>query len=79
MSGGGAHNNFLIERLGANSPNASVASSELYAIPVSAKEAIAFAFFAKAYVEDIPIHLTSTTGARLATVLGSMSRASRQS
>jgi anhydro-N-acetylmuramic acid kinase len=78
VSGGGAMNKYLIERLEANAPFARVASSELYGIPVNAKEAIAFAFFAKAFVEDIAIHLPSTTGAIRKATLGSMSCALQQ-
>ena len=74
VSGGGAMNKYLMERIEANAPNARIASSELFSIPVNAKEAIAFAFFAKAFVEEIPVHLPATTGASRATVLGSMSR-----
>jgi anhydro-N-acetylmuramic acid kinase len=78
VSGGGALNKYLMERLEANAHFASVASSEIYGIPVSAKEAIAFAFFAKAFVEEIQIHLPTTTGASHRATLGSISRALQQ-
>jgi anhydro-N-acetylmuramic acid kinase len=75
VSGGGARNTYLIERIEANVHDARVVSSDAYAIPSNAKEAIAFAFFAKAFVEAIPIHLPHTTGASRQTSLGSLSRA----
>jgi anhydro-N-acetylmuramic acid kinase len=77
MSGGGARNAFLVERLIACAPNARVVSSDTFDIPVSAKEAMAFAFFAKAFLEEIPIHLPRTTGARAHATLGTLAKAPR--
>ena len=75
VSGGGALNRFLMERIEKNlDKNIRVASSETFGIPVKAKEAIAFAFFAKAFVENISIHLPKTTGAIRKTTLGSLSK-----
>ncbi len=74
VSGGGAFNTYLLERIAANAPNASVVTSDTYGIPPQAKEAIAFAFFAKAFIENIPIHLPKTTGAKRKVILGSLSR-----
>jgi anhydro-N-acetylmuramic acid kinase len=75
MSGGGAFNKYLLERIKANaSPHLSIRTSDAYGIPPKAKEAIAFAFFARAFVEAIPIHLPKTTGASRQTMLGSLSR-----
>ncbi len=79
MSGGGTRNTFLVERIKTNAPNANVISSDVFGIPVSAKEAIAFAFFAKAFLEEIPIHLPRTTGARTRATLGSLAKAARLS
>jgi len=76
VSGGGAFNGYLMERLTANAPSARVCTSDAYGIPPKAKEAIAFAFFAKAFIEKIPIHLPSTTGAQRRVTLGSLSRGS---
>ncbi len=75
VSGGGAFNNYLLERMKANAAsNASISSSDAFGIPAKAKEAIAFAFFAHAFIEAIPIHLPSTTGASRRTTLGALSR-----
>ncbi len=75
VSGGGAFNNYLLERIKKNaSLNASISSSDDFGIPAKAKEAIAFAFFAKAFIEGLPIHLPATTGASRQTTLGSLSR-----
>jgi anhydro-N-acetylmuramic acid kinase len=75
VSGGGAFNNYLFERMKTNAPqHANIRSSDDFGIPAKAKEAIAFAFFAHAFVEAIPIHLPKTTGASRQTTLGSLSR-----
>jgi anhydro-N-acetylmuramic acid kinase len=79
VSGGGARNTYLMERLRASITNARVASSDVFGIPSNAKESIAFAFFAKAFVERIAIHLPQTTGAAHRTALGSLSRGSANS
>ena len=74
VSGGGAFNTFLLERILANIPRASsVTTSAACGIPPKAKEAIAFAFFAQAFIDRLPIHLPATTGARRSAVLGSLS------
>jgi anhydro-N-acetylmuramic acid kinase len=75
ISGGGAFNTFLLERMKANALSyTNVSSSDDFGIPAKAKEAIAFAFFAHAFVEAIPIHLPKTTGASRQTTLGCLSR-----
>ncbi|HEY3875361.1 MAG TPA: anhydro-N-acetylmuramic acid kinase [Candidatus Kapabacteria bacterium] len=76
VSGGGAFNRFLIERIENNiSQNkVRVFRSDAFSLPVQAKEAIAFAFFAKAFIEKIAIHLPFTTGAARQTTLGTLSR-----
>ncbi len=73
-SGGGVRNTFLMKRLAAELPAATVLSSDDAGIPAQAKEAIAFAFFAKAYLDEKVIHLPETTGASKAVLLGSLSR-----
>jgi anhydro-N-acetylmuramic acid kinase len=75
VSGGGAFNKFLLDRLRSNAPeSAGILTSDDVGIPAKTKEAIAFAFFARAFVESITIHLPSTTGASHRTVLGSLSK-----
>jgi anhydro-N-acetylmuramic acid kinase len=75
VSGGGAFNTFLLERMNANAlEHMIIQSSDTFGIPPKAKEAIAFAFFAYAFVESIPIHLPSTTGATRRTTLGTLSK-----
>jgi anhydro-N-acetylmuramic acid kinase len=73
-SGGGVKNIFLIKRLKKLLPNCQIKISDEFGIPSQAKEAIAFAYFAKAYVDEIPIHLPTTTGANKKLILGSFSR-----
>ncbi len=69
-SGGGVRNTFLMERIAANIPNAHVHRSDEFGIPSQSKEALAFAWFAKACIYDEIIHLPSTTGATKAVILG---------
>ena len=78
ISGGGALNAFLLQRLSMNFENnfldTRILLSDSFGIPVKAKEAIAFAFFAKAFLEETPIHLPKTTGASRRLILGSLSK-----
>jgi anhydro-N-acetylmuramic acid kinase len=61
VTGGGAHNKFLMERFRAVSPQCE------YVIPddltVDFKEALIFAFLGDLYIEDIPNCVSSVTGA----------------
>lgn len=74
VSGGGAYNTFLLERLQKLTKSASVLASTHIGIEPQAKECIAFAYFARANMLRQTIHLPSTTGASHATILGSLSR-----
>lgn len=61
VTGGGAFNKYLVERMQANTPEA------LYVVPdsltVNFKEALIFAFLGALYMADIPNCLSSVTGA----------------
>jgi len=71
VSGGGTKNQFLLQRLSALAqPNKVIPSDDL-GIPSQLKEAIAFAFFAEAFLDNSLIHLPRTTGASHAVILGS--------
>jgi anhydro-N-acetylmuramic acid kinase len=73
LSGGGSKNGFLVERIkhllreGSN-----VLLSHELGIDEQAKESIAFAFFAKARINEHVIHLPRTTGASRSILLGSI-------
>lgn len=69
-SGGGAHNLFLIERLRALLPSLTFYKSTDFGLPISAKEAIAFALLADRTLHGLPGNLPAVTGARRAVVLG---------
>ncbi len=73
VSGGGAKNIYLMESL-RRARNCVVTTSESLGIPVHEKEAIAFAYFAKAFIDDELIHLPRTTGATKQVMLGCMSK-----
>lgn len=73
-SGGGAKNTWMMSRLEMLLPGTRVTNTDRLGIPAQSKEAIAFAFFAYAFVNGLSIHLAATTGARRTTTLGSLSR-----
>jgi anhydro-N-acetylmuramic acid kinase len=74
-SGGGTRNGYLMERLQSALPKAVIKTSDELGIPSQSKEALAFAWFAKAFLDDMIIHLPSTTGARKKTPLGVLAKA----
>ena len=74
VSGGGARNKFLMQRLAELLPEMEVELSDRYGLPVDAKEAIAFAVLADRTMHGLPGNLPSVTGARRPVVLGAVSR-----
>jgi anhydro-N-acetylmuramic acid kinase len=73
VSGGGAHNLFLMEALQEALPYARVATSAEVGIDVDAKEAIAFAILAHRTWKRLPSNLPSATGATRSVILGKVS------
>jgi len=69
ICGGGVHNQFLIERLRAQSAF-TIKSTEEFGIPPDWVEAIAFAWLAKQTLNRQPGNLPSVTGAKKNTILG---------
>ncbi len=74
ISGGGAHNRFLIDRIRDLLPELDFHLSDGYGLPVDAKEAIAFALLADRTLQGLPGNLPAVTGARHAVILGKISR-----
>ncbi len=74
VSGGGANNRTLMAQLASLLPELSIATTADFGIPVSAKEAIAFAVLAWESFHQRPANLPSATGARRAVVLGTLTR-----
>ncbi|MGH9404250.1 MAG: anhydro-N-acetylmuramic acid kinase [Terriglobia bacterium] len=74
VSGGGAHNAFLLERLGELLQPLRLLKSDDFGLPVDAKEAIAFALLADRTLHGLPGNLPAVTGARRAVVLGKLCR-----
>ena len=60
--GGGAHNDWLMQRLAASFPRAEVHSADKLNIAADAIEAVAFAWFAKQRIALEPIRLTTGSG-----------------
>jgi anhydro-N-acetylmuramic acid kinase len=73
VSGGGAHNSYLMERLGALLKPRVTTSAE-FGIDVDAKEAILFAVLAYETYQRRAGNLPSATGARKPVILGKISR-----
>ncbi|MGI8741023.1 MAG: anhydro-N-acetylmuramic acid kinase [Bryobacteraceae bacterium] len=69
VSGGGAHNGFLMERLRQLLPQTVKTSSD-YGVDIDAKEAIAFAVLAYESFHGRPGNVPSATGARRAVICG---------
>lgn len=74
ISGGGARNRFVTDRLRDLLPELRVELSDRYGLPVDAKEAIAFAVLADRTLHGLPGNLPAVTGARRAVVLGKLVR-----
>lgn len=73
VSGGGAHNRFLMERLRALLPDLTFYMSTDFGLPVDAKEAMAFALLADLTLHGLHGNIPAVTGARHAVVLGKIS------
>ncbi len=72
VSGGGAHNKFLMERLRELLPKLKADISDKYGLPVDAKEAIAFAILADRTMHGLAGNLPSVTGASRPVILGKL-------
>lgn len=73
LTGGGAFNTFLVERMAANAPQSE------YVVPdnmtVNFKEALIFAFLGALYINNIPSCLKSVTGAKYDNIGGALYKA----
>ncbi len=70
VSGGGARNQILMERLADLLPDLKIELSDRHGLPIDAKEAIAFALLADRTMHGLPGNLPGVTGAKRAVVLG---------
>lgn len=75
VSGGGTHNKTLMKKLECLFAPIPVKSIDDLGIPSQAKEPLAFAFLGLRALQGKPNHLPSTTGAKHARILGSITRA----
>ncbi|MEV5014457.1 anhydro-N-acetylmuramic acid kinase [Streptomyces sp. NPDC053780] len=72
VSGGGAHNPVLMGMLAEELPGVPLGPSDALGLPSDAKEALAFALLGFLTVHGLPGAIPSGTGARRATLLGSI-------
>lgn len=70
VSGGGAHNSYLMERLTALLPERRVETSTAHGVDIDAKEAVLFAVLAYESFHHRPCNIPSATGAKRGVVLG---------
>jgi anhydro-N-acetylmuramic acid kinase len=73
VSGGGAHNLFLMERLCELLPGRRIVTSREFGMDIDAKEAVLFAVLAYETWNGRPSNVPSATGAQRAVVLGKLS------
>ena len=72
VCGGGAFNNYLMQRLQAGLPSLKVVASSVHGLPPLQVEAAAFAWLARQTVRRLPGNLPSVTGAAGLRVLGAI-------
>ncbi|GAA5097012.1 anhydro-N-acetylmuramic acid kinase AnmK [Wohlfahrtiimonas larvae] len=72
IGGGGAYNQFLMDRLSYNLPNITVKRQEDIGLSSDAKEAIAFAILGNQTIHSRPSNLMSATGAKIPVILGNI-------
>jgi anhydro-N-acetylmuramic acid kinase len=70
VCGGGAHNNYLMQRLAASLPDMPVTSTGTVGLDPDWVEAAAFAWLAKQHLAGKPGNIPEVTGAREPVVLG---------
>ena len=70
ICGGGAHNDYLLQRITKHLPECAVTTSQTYDIDPDWIEAMAFAWLAKQSLERRSIPLEKITGAKCNTILG---------
>jgi len=70
VCGGGAYNDYLMQRLAANLPSITVDSTARYGIEPRWMEAMAFAWLARQTMMNLPGNLPAVTGAKHPVILG---------
>jgi anhydro-N-acetylmuramic acid kinase len=70
LCGGGALNDLLVERISKHLTGVPVQTTAALGIPPEWVEAVAFAWLARARLQDIPAGIPSVTGASQAAILG---------
>ena len=69
VCGGGAHNNYLMDRLAATMPGLTIETTAAYGVLPDWVEAAAFAWLAKQQLANMPGNIPAVTGATRAVLL----------
>lgn len=76
LTGGGALNTFLVERMSARAPQCAYVVPD--SLTINFKEALIFAFLGALYINDIPNCLSSVTGAKYNCIGGALYKAGKK-
>ncbi len=72
VCGGGAHNPYLLQRIGAHLPNVNIATTSSAGLDPDWVEAVAFAWLAMRRIHGLPGNLPAVTGASRPAILGAV-------
>ncbi len=74
VSGGGSHNDYILEKIREELPESTLRISDEIGIPADSKEAISFAYLAYRTLGGLPGNIPSVTGASRPAILGQIAR-----
>ncbi|MCX5773508.1 MAG: anhydro-N-acetylmuramic acid kinase [Fusobacteria bacterium] len=78
LCGGGAYNTYLVEKLKESLGDVIIETTQKIGLHPQWMEAVAFAWFAKRRIEELPANLPSVTGANQLTLLGALYKSNKK-